>query len=136
MPALGDLQLEPYEIEPGDELGHRVLNLESGVHFQEEEPASLVEDELDRPGADVPDRRGKSNRRLPHALAQLGADGGRRGLLDDLLVPSLDRALALVERDHLAVRVTERLDLDVPGPADVGLEEDRPIAERRGRLAP
>src|SRR5207302_315847 len=130
-----DLQLEPYEIEPGNELGHRVFNLESGVHFQEEEPASLVEDELDRPGADVSDRRGKSNCRLSHALAQLGADGGRRGLLDDLLVPSLYRAFALVERDQLAMRVTEYLDFHVPGAADIGLEEYRSIAERRGRLA-
>ena len=31
------------------------------------------------------------------------AEGGRGGLLDDLLVPALQRAVALAEMDHVAV---------------------------------
>ena len=49
--------------------------------------------------------------------AQRVVDGGRRRLLDDLLVAALDGALALEEVHDGAVRVAEDLDLDVARPA-------------------
>ena len=49
---------------------------------------------------------------------------------------ALDRALALAERDDVAVRVGEQLDLDVARPLDVALAEDAVVAERGLRLAP
>ena len=64
--------------------------------------------------------------------------GGRRSpassrgagrLLDELLVPPLDRAVALEEVDQRAVVVTQDLDLDVPGPLDGPLDVDRRVAE-------
>jgi hypothetical protein len=57
-------------------------------------------------------------------------------LLDDLLVPPLDRAIALPQADRIAQRVREDLDLDVPGPHDVALDEDVAVPERLLRLAP
>ncbi len=42
-------------------------------------------------------------------------DGGRGGLLDQLLMPALDRAVPLAEMDHVAMLVGEHLDLDVRG---------------------
>src|SRR2546428_10041970 len=106
-----------------------MLDLEPGVHLQEEKSPSLVEDELHCPGTHVADRRGQGNGRLLHVFAELGADGGRRRFLNDLLVPALDRALAFVKRDDPTMRVAEHLDLDVAWPADIGLEEDRSVAE-------
>ncbi len=54
----------------------------------------------------------------------------RRGrFFDDLLVPSLDRALALAEVHHSAVGVAEDLDLDVAAAGQVALGEDTIIAE-------
>ena len=50
-------------------------------------------------------------------------------------MPPLDRALALAERDDVAVLVAEQLDLDVPRPLDVALGEDAVVAERGLRLA-
>ena len=47
----------------------------------------------------------------------------------------LDRALALAERDDLALPVGQQLDLDVPRPLDVALAEDGVVAERGFRLA-
>ena len=47
--------------------------------------------------------------------AQLGVDGRRGRLLDDLLVAALDRALPLEEVDDVAVLVGEDLHLDVAG---------------------
>ncbi len=48
---------------------------------------------------------------------------------------ALQRAFALVERDHVAVRIAEHLDLDVARPRDVFLKEQRIVAERSLRLA-
>jgi hypothetical protein len=59
------------------------------------------------------------------------AQRDRRRLLDDLLMPALNRALALDERQHRAVRVAEQLDLDVARAEQPALEVDRRVAERR-----
>ena len=50
-------------------------------------------------------------------------------------MPALHRAVALVEVDEVAVLVAEDLHLDVLGAADVALEEDRVVAERRAGFA-
>ncbi len=47
------------------------------------------------------------------ARRSAGRDGERRRLLDDLLMPPLNRALALDERHDRAVLVAEQLHLDV-----------------------
>ncbi len=51
------------QVEPGDALGDRVLDLQPGVHLQEVELAVGREQELDRAGADVADRPGRGDRR-------------------------------------------------------------------------
>ena len=53
--ALGDGELQLDEVEPGDELGDRVLDLQPGVHLEEPEAAVRLEQELDRAGTDVAD---------------------------------------------------------------------------------
>jgi hypothetical protein len=67
---------------------------------------------------------------------QSGQEQRRPYLLDDLLVPPLDRAIALPQADRIAQRVCKDLDLDVPGPDDVALDEDVAVPERLLRLAP
>jgi hypothetical protein len=47
-----DAQLQLDEVDVGDQLGDRVLDLQAGVHLQVEELAVLVE-ELDGAGVDV-----------------------------------------------------------------------------------
>ena len=54
--ARGDAQLPLDQVEPGDHLGHRMLDLQPRVHLHEVEAAVGVGDELDRAGADVADR--------------------------------------------------------------------------------
>src|SRR5690606_14490192 len=115
----GDADLVLDQIEPGAHLGHAVLDLEPGVHLEEVELAALRGDELDGAGADVAggghDAQGALVERLPAGLARLSLEerGGRRGLLDDLLVPALDAALALAERDGAALPIAQHLHLDV-----------------------
>ena len=50
--ARGDAQLLLDEVDAGDQLGHRVLDLQPGVHLEVVELAVLVE-ELDGAGVDV-----------------------------------------------------------------------------------
>ena len=49
---------------------------------------------------------------------------------------TLDRALALVERDHVSVLVGEHLDLYVTRSFQVLLEKHRVVTERTGGLSP
>ena len=133
--ALGDPHLLLDEVEAGEQLGDRVLDLEPGVHLQEPEPpGGLVVEELHRAGADVADRPGRRPgrgvQRGPGLLVE--PRGGR--LLDDLLVPALHRAVPVPDHLDGAVRVTEHLHLDVPPRLDVRLAEHRRVAERGRRL--
>src|SRR3546814_20006576 len=63
--ALGDRDLQRHEVDVEDRLGHRVLDLQAGVHLEEEEPLPVgVIEELDGPGAEVVDRLGGPARGL------------------------------------------------------------------------
>ncbi len=66
-----------------------------------------------RPGARVADVGRERHRRLAHPVAQRRGRAPGAGFLDQLLVAALDRAVALAQVDHLAVRVAHDLDLDV-----------------------
>ena len=114
-----------------------MLDLQPGVHLQEEEVAVVAGEKLDGAGAGVVDRPRRGNRRgeqrLTHSRHPL--DERRRGLLDDLLVAALDRALAFAEGPHRVVFVGHHLDLDVASRRQVGLAEHRRVAERRRGLS-
>ena len=72
-PALGHGELERDEVEAGDELGHRVLDLQARVHLEERELAARVEEELDRPGPDVSDGARRTHGGIAHRGAQLAS---------------------------------------------------------------
>ena len=127
--AFGHLQLQPHEIQAGHHLGHRMLDLKPGVHLQEVEAVLAVHHELHRADADVVDRSAGRDRRRTEALAQVGVDDGRRALLDQLLIAALHRTVPLAQIDDLAKCISDDLHLDVPGPLDVALGEQRGVAE-------
>jgi hypothetical protein len=79
-----------------------VLDLEAGVHLEEVELAVLVE-ELDGAGVVVAARLGDLDRGLAHGLADLVGEVRGRGLLDQLLVAALGRAVALADPHAVAV---------------------------------
>ena len=132
--ARGDADHLLDEIDAGDELGHRMLDLQPGVHLQEIEAAVLAGDELHRAGAVVADRLRERDRLLAHFGARLGVEQRARRFLDDFLVAALDRALALAEIDDVAVLVAQHLDFDVARIGDEFLDEDAIVAETRFRL--
>src|SRR5205807_1059182 len=105
------------------------------VQLDEVEALIGPEQELERPRVAVSDRlRGALGSRL-HGLARLRRDAGRGRLLDQLLVAALDRALALAESQHAALRVSEDLDLDVPCRPNELLDVEAAVAEGRLGLA-
>src|SRR5881397_315175 len=113
-----DPELLRDEVEIGDELGHTMLDLESRVDLEEPEPPILVEEELR--GRRVVQACGP--RRTHGHGVEIGpllrAEARGRRLLDELLVPALDRAVALAERHDRAIGITEQLDLDMAGRSD------------------
>ncbi len=136
--TLRHLDLHAHEVEPGDRLGHGMLDLQARVDLEEVERAARIEQELDGAGADVPNAPRKGDRRRAHACTQRGVHGRRRRrrLLDHLLVAALHGTLALEAVNERPVRVTEDLHLHVPRRVEVALDEQRAIAERGERLAP
>ena len=51
-----------------------MLDLQAGVHLEEEERTLLIDDELARPGPNVADRRRERDRGLAHPHPQRGVD--------------------------------------------------------------
>jgi hypothetical protein len=127
----GDVDLQFDEIESGRALGNRMLDLQPGVHLEEEETSVVIGEELDRSRAGVTDGLGGRARRaeqpVAHAVDALDERRGR--LLDHLLVPALDRTLTLAQGPHRAERVGHHLHLDVPPGREVRLAEDGGITE-------
>ena len=129
-----DLRLD--DVDAGDLLGHRVLDLDTRIDLDEVEFSGCgVLQELDRAGTDIVRGRRDLQRVTAQALA-LGLRQVRGGrALDHLLVTPLDRAVPLEEVDAIAVRVAQHLHLDMPCLLDQLLEIDLVLAEGSLRLA-
>ena len=134
-PAARDRELPLHQIDAGDQLGDRMLDLQPRIHFHEVELLLGIHQELDGARADVADGARRGDGRLRHGRAHLRAQSRRRGLLDDLLMPALHRAVAIEQRDGLAVRIGKDLHLDVPRGRKVALEQQPVVAERGARQA-
>ena len=109
------------DIHTADHLGDRVFDLDARVHLDEVELAVFVE-EFERSGAAVVDAPAGLGTAFAdaHEVARRDAGGG---LLDDLLVPALHRAVARAEVDGVAVAVGEYLDFDVARVLEVFLHK-------------
>ena len=111
--AGGNSDLLLHQIDAGDQLGDRMLDLEPRVHLQEVEVPLLVGDEFHRAGGAIADGGGQRAGLRPHRRPGLLVEQRARRLLDHLLVAALDRALALTQVDDRAGIVGEHLDLDM-----------------------
>ena len=113
-----------------------MLDLDAGVHLEEEVLALAGEKALDRARAAVVDGSGCLDGDRSDALSELLVDRGRRRLFHELLVTALDRAVALAEVDDGAVCVGEDLHLDVAWVFQVALDVDGRVGEVGLALAP
>jgi len=111
--ACGNRELQRHEVDPGHHLGHRMLDLQSGVDLQEIK-RSRGHEELHRPGVPVVYRPRRRDRRTADGFTQFRVEAGRRGLFDNFLVTPLDRAVPLTQMHHGPMGVGHDLNLDVP----------------------
>ena len=118
------------EINAGHQFRHTMLDLQAGVHFEEEEIAAIrIVDELDGAGGAI-----------THAFAQLhggGVEGGtgfirqsrRGGFLEDFLIPALDGTIAFAECQHPAFSIAENLHFHMAAALDETFDEHAAGAE-------
>src|SRR5262245_11579694 len=130
--ASGDPNLLLDDVDAGHHFGDRVFDLQPRVRFHEVEVTVGVHQELERAGVRVLHGLGGVDDGAAHLPPQLLAERGRRRLFDQLLMPPLDRALALAEVDDVAVVIAENLKLDVARRFHVLLDVD--VGNAEGRL--
>ena len=134
--AGGDPELGRHEVDPGPHLRHRVLDLDPAVDLDEVEVGVPVHQELEGAEVLVPGGHDGPDRPLRELLAGGLRQRRCRRLLDQLLVATLDRAVALAEVDAVAVAVDHDLDLDVAVVLQPLLEVERVVAEGGAGLGP
>ena len=133
--ARRDPDLLAHQVEAGDGLGHRMLDLQSGVHLDEVELAVFPQ-ELDRARAAIAHVGHGLGADAAHAFPLARADHGRGGFLQHLLVAALQRAVAFPQMDRMTLAVAEHLEFDVARIAEIFLDIDGVVAECRLRFGP
>mmetsp|Transcript_5903 Transcript_5903/g.15018 ORF Transcript_5903/g.15018 Transcript_5903/m.15018 type:complete len:407 (-) Transcript_5903:169-1389(-) len=121
-----------HKVDAGDALCNGVLHLQPSVHLEEVKVLVGVNEELDGASRLVVDSAREGNRLLAHRSSGLGVQERRWRLLDNLLVPPLDRALSFVQVHIVAMLVTKHLDLNVAGLVDEFLHQEVVISKRLG----
>ena len=111
-----------------------MLDLQPCVHLDERKPAFGVEQKLDRTGVLIAAADTSQPRGVGHRLAGGLVERRRRALLDQLLVATLHRTVALAQHQHPARTVGQHLHLDVTGIDDRLLEIHIAVTERRSGL--
>ena len=134
--ALGDAELLAHQVDAGDLLGDRVLDLQAGVDLEERDRAVLADEELAGAGADVAglleDRLG----RLVAARSFCSSVRNGAGASSTSFWWRRCSEQSRVETTTtLPCCVGEALGLDVPRLVEVLLDEALAAAERGDRLA-
>ena len=100
-----------------------MFHLQAGVDFEKADGAVRADQELARPRADVSRLAQDRLARLDQARVLVVREERRGGLLDQLLVTTLERAVARRNDDDVAVRVRQALGLDVSWLVEEALDE-------------
>src|SRR5581483_10728979 len=113
-----------------------MLDLEPRIHLDEPESvgtqaARSIGDEFDGTCPAITDRARGIDRPGADTHTQFRGHTERRRLLDDLLMPALQRAVALAEMNDITVAVAKNLNFDMPWRGDELLDQHMPGAERR-----
>jgi hypothetical protein len=111
-----------------------MFHLDASVHFHEEEIAILIEQKLD--GADISVVHGFDGFDCDAAdfPAEFLVNGGRRRFFEKLLVPALDRTVALAEMHDMPTMVGGNLYFYVARLEKIPFQVDGVVAERRLRF--
>ena len=106
--------MSTHQIDPGDFFRHRMLHLNSWIHFDEIELVGFgIEQKLDRPRAVVSNLPGDRHRRfMQFACGLLAQVGGRRDFYY-LLMTALDGTIAFVQMKNVPMLIPKNLHFDV-----------------------
>src|SRR5271156_5623682 len=121
--------LKFHDVQRSNQFGHRMLDLEPRVHFEEIKAAVRIHQELDGSRVRIPAGLRELHGGIAHRAPQFGRHNRRRRFFDYFLIPALHRTFALAEMNDVAMAVAENLDFDVPGPQEIFLEIEAPVAE-------
>ena len=127
--ATGHANLPGHQIEAGDGFSHRMFHLQAGVHFHKEELAAGIQQKLHGAGADITDGLRGFHRRFAHGFSQFGTKAGCRRFFHHLLVATLDRAVALIQIQAVAVLVGKHLNLHMTRLQHVLLHQHARVAK-------
>src|SRR5476651_1493207 len=100
--AGGDADLLAHDIDAGDRLADRMLDLQAGIHFDEIEVAVFVE-EFNRAGAQIAQLFQGAGADAADLVALPGVEGGAACFLPHFLVAALQRAVALAQMHDMAM---------------------------------
>ena len=93
-----------HDVNPADHFSHRVFNLDPGVHLQEIKFLRLfIEDKFHRTRALVAYVAGNGYPCHAYFFSQYIGKGRRGGLLNDLLITPLYRAVPLAQMDNVTL---------------------------------
>jgi hypothetical protein len=126
--AFGNADLFADKVKARDHFGHRMFDLDAGVHFDEIEFAIFPE-KLDRAGTAIAHIGHRLGNDPAHARAFFSGDDRRRRFLQHLLVAALQRTVALTQMDGIAFAIAEYLKFDVARIAEIFFDIDGRIAE-------
>ena len=125
----GDGNLEFYEVETGNLLRDRMLDLQTRVHFQKVKVETGINKEFNRTGIDIAASARQADSGIAHLSAQFGSDNGGRRFLDHLLMAALHGTFTFPKRDDAAVGVGEDLDFHVMRTVETFFEIEAIVAE-------
>src|SRR5690606_21456919 len=122
------------QINAGDELRHRVLDLQTRIHFKEIEVPVTIDDEFHRSCRKISNGFCQSDSLLAHGFAGGFIQEWRGGFFDDLLVAALNRTFTFAQIDDVAVLVAQNLNFDMAWLGDEFFNEYAVVAEGGFRL--
>jgi hypothetical protein len=127
--ASGNLDLGGDDINTSNFFSNGVLDLDTGINFNEVVSVLLVDQELRSACIAVVDRLGQLDGISQDSVTGFGGKILGRGDFDNLLVSSLNGAVTLVQVNNVAVVVTKQLDLDVLGSVKESFNKDGSVAK-------
>ena len=107
-----DADLFAYHVDAGDHLGHRMFDLQAGIHLDKIELA-ILEQELDRSGIGIADTAHGIGGDLADLFALLVVQGRGAGFFEYFLMAALQRTVALTHMHGAALTVGKNLDLNM-----------------------
>ena len=126
----GDTNLSLDQIDTGDHFGYWMFNLDARVDFDEVKITFLVDNKLNRPGVLVTHFDNQPLRRFTNRLARLLWKKRGWTLFNQLLMATLNRAIAFVQMARVAVQVRNHLNFNVTWTINESLQVNACIAKR------